>query len=236
MKFRNYTIYIVGLLLVACSPTYTLQSYNDEVIGIQAGVDSTILAIITPYQVRIEDQMNEVLTYTKHDLEKGKPQSTIGNFVTDLCLNYADAHICVMNNGGLRTTISKGEITRGKLYELMPFENELVVLELNKDDYIGLLNYIGSRGGEPFSGITIAINKDGKILSNSWPVNFEKGEKVRVLTSDYLANGGDEMSFFHEKEQQKVGLKLRDAIIDYCSKTDTIDVQLDNRIKILENE
>ncbi len=236
MKFRNYTIYIVGLLLVACSPTYTLQSYNDEVIGIQAGVDSTILAIITPYQVKIEDQMNEVLTYTKNDLEKGKPQSTIGNFVTDLCLNYADAHICLMNNGGLRTTISKGEITRGKLYELMPFENELVVLELNKDDYIGLLNYIGSRGGEPFSGITIAINKDGKILSNSWPVNFEKGEKVRVLTSDYLANGGDEMSFFHEKEQQKVGLKLRDAIIDYCSKTDTIDVQLDNRIKILENE
>ena len=236
MKFRNYTIYIVGLLLVACSPTYTLQSYNDEVIGIQAGVDSTILAIITPYQVKIEDQMNEVLTYTKNDLEKGKPQSTIGNFVTDLCLNYADAHICVMNNGGLRTTISKGEITRGKLYELMPFENELVVLELNKDDYIGLLNYIGSRGGEPFSGITIAINKDGKILSNSWPVNFEKGGKVRVLTSDYLANGGDEMSFFHEKEQQKVGLKLRDAIIDYCSKTDTIDVQLDNRIKILENE
>jgi 2',3'-cyclic-nucleotide 2'-phosphodiesterase (5'-nucleotidase family) len=236
MKFRNYTIYIVGLLLVACSPTYTLQSYNDEVIGIQAGVDSTILAIITPYQVKIEDQMNEVLTYTKNDLEKGKPQSTIGNFVTDLCLNYADAHICVMNNGGLRTTISKGEITRGKLYELMPFENELVVLELNKDDYIGLLNYIGSRGGEPFSGITIAINKDGKILSNSWPVNFEKGEKVRVLTSDFLANGGDEMSFFHEKEQQKVGLKLRDAIIDYCSKTDTIDVQLDNRIKILENE
>ena len=236
MKFRNYTIYIVGLLLVACSPTYTLQSYNDEVIGIQAGVDSTILAIINPYQVKIEDQMNEVLTYTKNDLEKGKPQSTIGNFVTDLCLNYADAHICVMNNGGLRTTISKGEITRGKLYELMPFENELVVLELNKEDYIGLLNYIGSRGGEPFSGITIAINKDGKILSNSWPVNFEKGEKVRVLTSDYLANGGDEMSFFHEKEQQKVGLKLRDAIIDYCSKTDTIDVQLDNRIKILENE
>ena len=178
------TLAVIGHLF----PIYTSIIYR---------VDSTILAIITPYQVRIEDQMNEVLTYTKNDLEKGKPQSTIGNFVTDLCLNYADAHICVMNNGGLRTTISKGEITRGKLYELMPFENELVVLELNKDDYIGLLNYIGSRGGEPFSGITIAINKDGKILSNSWPVNFEKGEKVRVLTSDYLANGGDEMSFFH---------------------------------------
>ena len=236
MKCRNYTIYIAAALLVACSPTYTLQSHNDEVINIQAEVDSTILAIINPYQDSIEDQMSEVLTYTKNDLEKGKPQSTIGNFVTDLCLNYTNAHLCVMNNGGLRTTISKGEITRGKLYELMPFENELVVLELNKDDYISLLNYIGSRGGEPFSGITIVINKDGEIISNSWPADFENGEKVRVLTSDYLANGGDKMSFFHAKEQQKVGVKLRDAIIDYCSKTDTIDVHLDNRIIILKNE
>ncbi|MEC9208851.1 MAG: 5'-nucleotidase C-terminal domain-containing protein [Bacteroidota bacterium] len=233
MKFRNYTIYVVALL-VACSPTYTLQSHDDEVIGIQAGVDSTILTIISPYQDGIEDQMNEVLTYTKNNLEKGRPQSTIGNFVTDLCLNYADAHICVMNNGGLRTTISKGEITRGQLYELMPFENELVVLELNKDDYIGLLNYIGRKGGEPFSGITITIDKDGKILKNSWPVNFEKGENVKVLTSDYLANGGDAMSFFQAKEQYKVGIKLRDAIIDYCSKTDTINVRLDDRIQILK--
>jgi hypothetical protein len=57
-----------------------------------------------------------------------------------------------------------------------------------------------------------------------------------VLTSDYLANGGDKMSFFHAKKQHKVGVKLRDAIINYCSKQDTIDVQLDDRIKILQNE
>jgi len=236
MKFRYYNIYIAALLFTACSTNYTLQSHDNKVIGIQARADSTILAIITPYQAGIEDQMNEVLTYTKNDLTKGRPQSTIGNFVTDLCLNYADAEICVMNNGGLRTTISKGEVSRGKLYELMPFENELVVLELDKDDYIGLVNYIGRRGGEPFSGISIIIDKEGEIISNSWPVNFENGEKVRVLTSDYLANGGDKMKFFNDKKQQKVGMKLRDAIIDYCSKTDTINVKLDDRMTILENE
>ena len=236
MKLKNYTLYIVAIFIIACSPSYNLQSYNDEVIEVQAPVDSTVLAIITPYQNGIESQMNEVLCVSEMEMKKGKPESLLGNFVTDLCLNYADAHICVMNNGGLRTTISKGKITRGKLYELMPFENELVVLELNKDDYLGLLNYIGRRGGEPFSGITITINQDGKILKNSWPVNFEKGDKVRVLTSDYLANGGDAMSFFQKKEQYKVGIKLRDAIIDYCNKTDTIDIQLDNRIKILKNE
>ena len=236
MKLRNYTTYIVAILFFACSPTYILQSHDNEVIGVEAPIDSTILTIITPYQNGIEDQMNEVLTYTKNDLKKGKPQSTIGNFVTDLCLNYTNAHLCVMNNGGLRTTINKGNITRGKIYELMPFENELVVLELNKSDYLGLLNYITKRGGEPFSGVTITMDEKGNIINNSFPVDFDSGEKLKVITSDYLANGGDKMSFFKDKEQIKVRLKLRDAIIDYCTKTDTIDVKLDDRIKIISNE
>jgi 2',3'-cyclic-nucleotide 2'-phosphodiesterase (5'-nucleotidase family) len=226
----------LALLLTACSTNLILQSHDNKVIGIQARADSTILSIITPYQAGIEDQMSEVLTYTKNDLEKGRPQSTMGNFVTDLCLNYADADICVMNNGGLRTTFSEGGITRGNLYELMPFENELVILELDKDDYLDLLNYIGRSGGEPFSGFTIVLDNDGKIIRNSWPVNFENGERVRVLTSDYLANGGDKMSFFKQKKQQKVGIKFRDAIIDYCSKKDTINIQLDDRIITLGNE
>ena len=236
MKLKKYYIYLALLLLFSCSPTYNLQSSDGEIIGIKASPDSSVLAIIAPYQKGIESEMNEVLTYSKISLTKKGSESLLGNFVTDLCLNYADAHMCVMNNGGLRTTIDKGKITRGKLYELMPFENELVVLELNKEDYLGLLEYICKRGGEPFSGAQIVMDKEGNIVSNTWPVNFENGEKVKVITSDYLANGGDKMSFFHNKEQNKVGIKLRDAIIDYCTNTDTISATLDGRIKIIDNE
>ena len=180
--------------------------------------------------------MNEVISYSKNSLTKKGAESLLGNFVTDLCLNYSDAHMCVMNNGGLRSIIDKGPITRGEIYELMPFENELVVLELNKEDYLGLLNYICKRSGEPFSGIKITMNKEGRVITNSWPVNFEENEKVKVLTSDYLANGGDKMSFFQNKEQYKLGLKLRDAIIDHCEKNDTITANLDGRIKVIDNE
>ena len=235
MKLQHYYIYILVVILLACHPTYTLQSYEKESITIQIEADSSILNIIKPYKKQIGNQMNEVLTYTKHDLTKGIPQSTIGNFVTDLCLNYTDANICIMNKGGLRTNIDKGHITRGKIYELMPFENKLVVLELNKKDYLQLLEYIVRRG-EPFSGIKITINQEGEILNKSFPVNFEDGEKVKIITSDYLANGGDNMQFLKGKKQYNVGIKLRDAIIDYCIKTDTIDVKLDDRIIIRKNE
>jgi 2',3'-cyclic-nucleotide 2'-phosphodiesterase (5'-nucleotidase family) len=232
---KKIYIILITFLFYSCETTYHLNSFDSKVLNVNSVIDSTIYNIIQPYQNEIEEQMNETLVYTKNDLTKGRPQSTIGNFVTDLCLNYCDANICVFNNGGLRTTIDQGDITRGKIFELMPFENELVILELNKTDFIGLLNYISLRGGEPFSGLNIKIDKNNNIIEHSWPVNFNNNETVRVLTSDYLANGGDKMSFFKGKKQHKIGLKLRDAIIDYCEKNDTIDIRLDNRIEIINN-
>ena len=240
MKLKNYTIYIVAIIIIACSPSYNLQSYNDEVIEVQSPVDSTVLAIITPYQNGIESQMNEVLCVSEMEMNKGKPESLLGNFVTDLCLNYADAHVCVMNTGGLRSTLQKGNITRGDIYTLMPFENELVVLELDIESFKGLVDYITKRGGEPFSGMTLKASSKGYDIEEVSRMedffDFNKGDKIRVLTSDYLANGGDKMWFFKDKEQIKVGIKLRDAIIDHCSKSDTISSKLDNRLIITENE
>jgi 2',3'-cyclic-nucleotide 2'-phosphodiesterase (5'-nucleotidase family) len=173
-------------------------------------------------------------------MKKGKPESLLGNFVTDLCLNYADAHVCVMNTGGLRSSLPKGNITRGDIYTLMPFENELVVLELDIESFKGLVDYITKRGGEPFSGMTLKASSKGYDIEEVSRMedyfDFNKGNKIRVLTSDYLANGGDKMWFFKDKEQNKVGIKLRDAIIDHCSKSDTISSKLDNRLIFTENE
>jgi len=240
MKLKNYTLYIVAIFIIACSPSYNLQSHHDEVIEVQAPVDSTVLAIITPYQNGIESQMNEVLCVSEMEMNKGKPESLLGNFVTDLCLNYADAHVCVMNTGGLRSSLPKGNITRGDIYTLMPFENELVVLELDIESFKGLVDYITKRGGEPFSGMTLKASSKGYDIEEVSRMedyfDFNKGNKIRVLTSDYLANGGDKMWFFKDKEQIKVGIKLRDAIIDHCSKSDTISSKLDNRLIFTENE
>ena len=240
MKLKNYTIYIVAIIIIACSPSYNLQSYNDEVIEVQAPVDSTVLAVITPYQNGIESQMNEVLCVSEMEMNKGKPESLLGNFVTDLCLNYADAQVCVMNTGGLRSSLPKGNITRGDIYTLMPFEKELGVLELDIESFKGLVEYITKRGGEPFSGMALKASSKGYDIEEVSGMDdffdFNKGDKIRVLTSDYLANGGDKMWFFKDKEQIKVGVKLRDAIIDHCSKSDTISSKLDNRLIFTENE
>ena len=229
MKFRVSLIYLVAFLLASCSVQYNLQSHSESIYDVKADNDSTITAMIAPYKIGIDSVMNKVLCISKIEMTKGKPESLLGNFVCDLCLQqYSNmADICVMNNGGLRSILPKGAITKGMIFELMPFENELVILELGSDDYIQLLEYITKRGGEPFAGVNIIMDENGTVLSQSLDLN--KG-KIRVLTSDYLANGGDKMSFFKDKKQTKVGIKLRDAIINYCVAQDTISSELDNRI------
>ena len=238
MKFKSLIFYISIFLLTACTIEYNVVSYSESSIDVKAEKDSSAFAIIAPYKAGIDAVMNEVLCISEIEMKKGKLQSLLGNFVTDLCLQqFADkADVCIMNNGGLRASLPEGAITRGKIYELMPFENELVVLELDENDFLGLLDYLVARGGEPFSGLSIMMKDEGEYLSYQInnEVNFKKGDKVRVLTSDYLANGGDKMYFFKDKEQKEVGIKLRDAIINYCISNDTISSKLDNRITIVE--
>ena len=233
MKLKFLIISIVAFLLTACSVQYNLQSHIETSFDVSAESDSASLSIIAPYKAGIDSIMNEVLCISKIDMTKGKPESLLGNFVTDLCLQqYSDiADICVMNNGGLRSSLTKGKITRGDIYTLMPFENKLVILELDKESYLELLQYITERGGEPFSGIKIIMDENGTILSQSLDLS---NNKVKVLTSDYLANGGDKMSFFNEKKQELVGIKVRDAIINHCLANDTIMSKLDNRLSIIE--
>ena len=240
MKLIKNIIYIGVLLLSSCTTLYELDNKQNNIISVSATPDSLITSIIEPYKIGIDSVMNEVICVSEIEISKRKGESLIGNFVTDLCLyQYSDiSDICIMNTGGLRSSLPKGEITRGKIYELMPFDNELVILELNEKDFNGLLNYIVARGGEPFSGMSIQTNNQNQLLSYKInnPIDFNKGDKIRVITSDYLANGGDKMWFFKDKTQTKVGLKLRDAIINYCKKNKIITSKIDRRLEIISYE
>jgi len=228
---RNLIKIFILLILSSCSNDYSITSSKHEVIEVKYAVDSNIIKMISPYKNKLDKEMNEVICYTKNDLIKGKPESTLGNFICDLSLEKTngEANICVFNNGGLRDIISKGDIKTRDIYKVMPFENELVILELNNNEYYNLLQYITEREGEPFGGTNIIEKKD-TIISD-----LNNKEKIRVLTSDYLANGGDNMSFFINKKQKKLGIKLRDAIIEHCKNIDTLDVRLDNRY-IIKND
>ena len=222
-------IYLLLALALVQQPNLEYSSLERQVFDVKTTeVDSTVYFTVLPYKQLLDAQMNEVLCYSSSDLTKGKPESLLGNWTSDACLEIAqqlteefDIDVSFFNTGGLRSTLSKGEITKGDIFKLMPFENELVVLELNRDEFLSLKDYFVTTEGQP-----IAFS-DGFSMQDSL---------FHVLTTDYLANGGDKMSFFNTKTQHKVGIKMRDALINYCLENDTITSTLDSRHLILFND
>ena len=147
--------YIIALLLLGLlqNPDYQLveiEYHNSDISTTK--VDSSIWNIIAPYKKTLDADMNEVLCYAKTNLKKGQPESLLGNWTADLCLEEAQdlfqdtIDMVLFNNGGLRASLSEGNITKRDIYQLMPFENELVVLSLSLDDVGDLMNYLKYTG------------------------------------------------------------------------------------------
>lgn len=204
-----------------------------------AAIDSSLAKEIIPYREQMKSQMNEVLVYSNQKLEKGLPESKLGNFLADACMDATkakgmQADFSLFNNGGLRRGLPMGQITRGDIFELMPFENELVILKVNGVDVKKISNFIASKGGEPVSGLRLKIQDTvaTEIFIDNLPLDTSK--TYRVLTSDYLANGGDFFSFFLNLPRESVSLKVRDAIISYLQSKNKLNqsltVELDGRI------
>jgi 2',3'-cyclic-nucleotide 2'-phosphodiesterase (5'-nucleotidase family) len=124
----------------------------------------------------------------------------------------------VLNYGGIRLTyINPGPITRGKMYELMPFDNMLSIVEVPGDVLKQFCNTMAAYKGWPVSGLqfTIKNKKAENILLNGEPVN--DNVVYKIATNDYVARGGDNCSFMVPLKKRYTTIFLRDILIDYVA-------------------
>ncbi len=245
---RFYLILLFPFLAAACSQTGKITKIETSQYAfrdtLNASVDSILERVIQPYRDGMAGQMNEVIALSEVALTKGQPESLLGNLFSDVCFSmanenyyassYTKADFAFFNSGGLRAQLPKGNITRGNVYELMPFENELVVLSLTGSQVKRIINYIASKDGVPVSHLQFKIRNLQPIDISIDGVAFDSTKNYKAITSDYLANGGDQYFFLSEAKKETLNLKIRDALIQYFQhqtrQGNTITANLDQRI------
>ena len=177
--------------------------------------------------------MNKVIGETAGAFTKGQPESTLGNWFADIiyeqsCKYYGKPiDFATQNYGGLRIpSLPKGELTKGKIYELMPFDNMVVILELDAATVVQLLERIAAQGGWPTSKQLRFEIKDDKVQNiqiNGKPFDYDKTYLVSL--PDYIANGGGRCFFLKDQKRNETGKLVRDALLEYiveCKKNNTI--------------
>lgn len=232
---------------MACNRVYVLHHYESQSISLDTlaniKADSSILAFIEPYQIKLNQKMDSLVVYSEKAMQKQKPESELGNLMADLMLEKGEhlygkkIDFSLMNYGGIRSVLPKGAITLGKIYELMPFDNQLVVLTLDGKTTQELLNHWAKKGGTPMAGVRFEIDSLRKATNVFFrDKKFDLNNNYTLVLTDYIAKGGDQCSFLENAlKYEELNVLYRDVIIQYFQeihkKKQSLNPMLDGRIK-----
>ncbi|RRQ46590.1 5'-nucleotidase C-terminal domain-containing protein [Chryseobacterium sp. SC28] len=244
MKNRLLGFGIVGLLMISCKTPLNVANIHTEkniYITDQLKENEAMNAAIQPYKQELEGKMNTVISHTNVELTKAGDNSNLGNLLADYTFEGADewakknnrppVDAAVINIGGIRTIIPKGDIQTKQIYEVMPFENEIVIVKMSGKGMEGLFDYyLKTQKNNPVSHLIIET-ENGKLsqkLINGKAIDYNK--TYYIATSDYLALGGDNMLFFGKGELISTGIKMRDLFLEKFQQNPEISAPNDVRL------
>ena len=223
---KFHLLFGVLFLLLGCQQSIpTEYATTTTEVNNTYSSDAEIDAFIAPYKDSLDAKMNRVIGTFSHELFKAKPESELGNFMSDAMQTLYNekyssnsaSDFAFTNYGGIRLQhIPAGDIAIESMFELMPFENEVVAVELPGSVVTKLFQRFAADNGWPISDNVRLVIENQQLLSAT--INGEQVDDeavYTVLTSDYVANGGDGVEMLKGKPQQRVGIKLRDALIEY---------------------
>jgi 2',3'-cyclic-nucleotide 2'-phosphodiesterase (5'-nucleotidase family) len=234
------SLFFAILISLSCKTVYQPKTVKYEGYRLtQSNIqDSGLVKLLQPYADSVNKSMNAVVVVAEIELEKKQPEGTLGNVLVDAMFykakqaNLIPVDAAFINNGGIRLqSIAAGNITRGKIFELAPFDNDIVLQKLNGKILQEFLNHISKRGGWPVAGITWQIkNKTAiNILINGQPINTNSVYTIAMV--DYVANGGEDCAMLRPIPQLSIGYVLRDALVEYFSELNKQGKKLTSKIE-----
>lgn len=230
-------------LSISCNLSYQPQSvqYKGYQVNQSSKQDSSIIVLLKPYSDSVNSSMNEVVAVSETELSKKQPEGTLGNLIADAMLVMGEKKYSVridaafMNYGGIRLpSIPAGNITRGKIFELSPFDNALIIQNLSGKVLQEFLDHIASRGGWPCAGISMQIKDKKAINVKIGGADLDESKVYAIANTDYVANGGDDCIMLKPIPQINNGYIFRDALFDYIklftSNGKKVSAKIENRV------
>lgn len=212
MKKRLFICFLFFsfIFIYQCTHKNYCVSYDttkkEHIVIQHQGIDSATYKFILPYKTNIDKDLNVIIAHTSSPLEKNTYCNNLAQLVYESIQWYADSLLqpssnfyVLINYGGLRANIPAGDISKRHIFEVMPFDNSIVILKLNDEELKQLISHTQS---------------NNKLLLKSKNTTSTS----ILITSDYLYQGGDGCAFL--KSAKKLNTKtyfIRDAIIRYCT-------------------
>ncbi len=247
LKNKHFVIITTILLFLGCKDSVpTLKSIEGQRIQINYSSSSkdSVESVIAPYRNRINQILDSVLAYAPMAISKtdGGLNTPAGNLMADIVMQEVNPvftartgkqiDFVLLNFGSIRSVISPGNITERTAYEIMPFENSVVIAELDGKAIRAMVSFlIKSAVAHPIAGIQIIVDKNKSLQAvNIQGKPFDENRTYFVATSNYLVAGGDNMDFLKGYiSLTDSDYLIRNTLIDHFKKVDTLTAATDER-------
>lgn len=215
-------------------------SVSFEVVDADLPPDPGIEAAIAPFRAQMQAEMQEVVGRATGAFVKDDPEGALDNLVADAVLAGArrrsrdTVHAALVNDGGLRVPVAAGPILVRHAYELLPFENYVVVLDLTGEQMERLANEVARTNGEPIAGWTLILEGGTAASALVGGNRIEPDATYRVATVDYLTDGGGTWSVLWEvapEDREELAVLIRDVFLEYVREQEVVSPKLDGRVR-----
>lgn len=229
-----YRIFVLLFILASCrTPRHSEVVYFESLVMEAVGdikPDTAIEVVIFPYKQVLEKEMTKKLAFSEFAIEKSIPDGSLNRLTADLIFMSAREFLtmndslkldfALLNYGGLRNSLPKGEITVGDIYELMPFDNMIGIAELDAETVKELFGFLAQHNdGHPIANASFEIENEKAINILIAGESLDDNRTYLVATNDYLLSGNDGMLFFAKSLKIiNTNIMVRTAILDNIGK------------------
>jgi 2',3'-cyclic-nucleotide 2'-phosphodiesterase (5'-nucleotidase family) len=217
----HYTVTDLALRGGRAVPLYRAVhvSWADEVDR-----DTAVERLVRDWEVNVRPVTERVIATFAEPMDRAGEEFPLGNLLADAVRVSTGAHASLVNNGSIRRPMPAGPISYGLLYELQPFQNELVTLDVTGAQLREALENGLGEGGRPsmhVSGMEVTYDPeapqgarvreirltDGRVVSDA--------DVVTVGLSEFVATGGDRYTSWLGAPMSRTGLMDVDAVVDF---------------------
>lgn len=251
MKSRLLIIALACLFAGCRQKPMHVAGTTHQMVAVDASMDAiqdtAYLNYLQPIKQQLNEQLDIVIGEVKEDMFAALPESNLLNWTADALCDAAKRHyngtvdFAVVNVGGVRCSWQKGDLTMRQVFELMPFDNRLVILTVTGKEVLELADNFASWGGQGVSKqirMELTPKKAKSVLLHGKKIVPEA--VYYIATSNYLAGGNDKLYALNKYSNiVDTYLLIRDLYIEQVKLTTEKGKQIysptDGRMKIVQN-